>query len=139
MHEMFKYDRVKKTLCSNSYAWESAIAVLEKLINVPDIILTYPINLYDDDWHGSVSVFFFTRNYIYHMYFQSGNKEFPIRVFKSENISEIVLSIKGESAVSLKIVLKDEYIVLSSQDAPNNYTSHKYADALVQIGAIFSK
>ena len=138
MHEIFIYERVKGRLLRESYSWERAFTVIEKVINISDIVLTYPINFYQDN-QESTSIYIFNRNYIYHICSQSNGKKFGIKVLKPENISDMSLSVGEDDDVSLTIVLNNENIVLSSKDNTNQYHSYKYAEALVEITTIYSK
>lgn len=139
MYEIFTYEVVKGRLLRESYSWERAFTVIEKVITISDIILTYPINFYRDN-QASTSIYIFNRNYIYYICSLSNGKEFGIKVLKPENIIDMSLSVgEDDDDVSLTMVLNNENIVLSSKDNTNRYHSYKYAEALVEITTIYSR
>lgn len=137
MHEMFTYNRVKRWLLDESYAWERVFNVFENVINVPDIILVYPKNFYRNNLE-SVDIYFFSKNCIYNMHSSTYGKKFEIIAIMPHDIYKIKLDIEGDDNVLLTIGIRDEEILLSSKEDANQMQSYKYAEALLEIAKIYT-
>jgi len=137
MHEIFTYNRVKERFYRQSYSWERVFNVIERVINVSDIMVTYPKNLYQDDLE-STNVYLFSKNCIYNICSLTNGKEFEIITIKPDNITNFKLNFIEDNNVMLTLCLGDEEIILSSKEDASEYLSYKYADVLLEIVKIYS-
>lgn len=137
MHEIFKYNRVKERLFRESYSWERVFNVIETVINVSDIILTYPKNLYQNDFEN-VNVYFFCKTCIYNMSSLTNGRKFEIIAIKPETVSKFKLENTEDDNVILTFCIGNEEIVLSSKNDTSEYHSYKYAEALIEIVKIYT-
>lgn len=133
---MFTYAHIKNYLKGYSYLWEDNFELIERVIPVPEVLTAYPKNLYNDTLKEK-SIFFFSRNSIYNLIFES-DKSYKVTILKTKDIMKLILDIQGIENATLLVKFQNEDIVLSSSDSINKNQVNKYFDVILEIAKLYS-